>query len=428
MNKKKLLILGSDVGSLDVVREAHRMGLYVIVSDLMETSPTREEADEVWGISTTDIDTLANKCIEENVSGILTGSSDFNITQSRFVCKKAGLPLYCEGDEAWDIANNKGKFKKICEEVGAPTARRFHLTDELCREDLDQIEYPVVVKPVDMSGNRGMSYCYKEEDVIKAYKKARSVSSNPDIICEKMLHGSEYVVNYVVANGEASLLYFGRELHQEGEAANLYSMITTSANQLKVWLEEADDKVKKAFKKAGFNDGIAWVEVMLDKDGHFYIIEPAWRFSSETSYALYQNVNGFNSLRFLIETAIGIKHTSKDLPKSLDCAYKDSVGSYHLFTKKGGVISKVTGIKEIESMENVDLDLPKREGGKIVPGANMGLIRAYCKSMEEMVEVYKKVNSVFSVLDENGENMFVRFTGYDQMLDDFNAGLSQFSE
>ena len=205
-------------------------------------------------------------------------------------------------------------------------------------------------------------------------------------------------------------------------------MITTSANQLKVWLEEADDKVKKAFKKAGFNDGIAWVEVMLDKDGHFYIIEPAWRFSSETSYALYQNVNGFNSLRFLIETAIGIKHTSKDLPKSLDCAYKDSVGSYHLFTKKGGVISKVTGIKEIESMENVDLDLPKREGGKIVPGANMGLIRAYCKSMEEMVEVYKKVNSVFSVLDENGENMFVRFTGYDQMLDDFNAGLSQFSE
>lgn len=59
---RKLLILGSDFGTLQVVREAHKMGLYVIAADLMEISPTKQEADEAWLLSSTDTDTLVRKC------------------------------------------------------------------------------------------------------------------------------------------------------------------------------------------------------------------------------------------------------------------------------------------------------------------------------------------------------------------------------
>ena len=48
MKRKTLLVLGSDYGTIDVVREAHKMGMYVIVADLMESSPTKQEADEAW--------------------------------------------------------------------------------------------------------------------------------------------------------------------------------------------------------------------------------------------------------------------------------------------------------------------------------------------------------------------------------------------
>ena len=58
---KKLLILGSDFGTISVVREAHKMGIYVIVADLMETSPTKELADEAWLLSSTDTETLVQK-------------------------------------------------------------------------------------------------------------------------------------------------------------------------------------------------------------------------------------------------------------------------------------------------------------------------------------------------------------------------------
>lgn len=70
---KKVLILGSDFGTYDIAVEAKRMGLYVIATDLMETSPTKDVADEAWHISTTDLDVLEKKIKEEEISGILTG-------------------------------------------------------------------------------------------------------------------------------------------------------------------------------------------------------------------------------------------------------------------------------------------------------------------------------------------------------------------
>jgi biotin carboxylase len=166
---------------------------------------------------------------------------------------------------------------------------------------------------------------------------------------------------------------------------------------------------------------------MRDDDGHFYLIEPGYRFSSETSYSLYEKVDGFNSVRWCIETAIGIKHTKEDLPKDLNQAYEACVGSYHLFACKDGVIDSIEGLEEITSIENVVVDLPKRKGGKVVEYANMGLIRIYGNNIEEVVEKLKKVNELFSVKDASGENLFIRFTDYDSIKSDFMQGLKQYS-
>lgn len=424
--KKKVLLLGSDFGSYDVVIEAHKMGLYVIATDLMDWSPTKAEADEAWMISTTDIDVLEQKCRENDVKAVLYGASDFNITQGRELCKRLGLPLFCSDDYGWKVARDKSEFKKVCESVGAPVAKGYKLTDALSREELDKIIYPVVIKPVDKSGNRGMSYCHNEEELVAAYHKAREVSDNPTIVCERMLHGDEWVVNYVLTNGVGRMIYFGRELHEHDQAANLYSMILTSANHLKVWNEEVEPYIQKFFKTAGFVNGIAWFECMFDEDGHFYLIEPGYRFSSETSYALYEKVDGFNSVRWYIEDALGVKHTEADLPIGLNKAYREGVASYHLFSTKAGIIHTIEGLEKVQSMENVVVDLPKREGEKVADHANMGLIRVYGKNIEEIIDKYKAINAVFSIKDERGENMFIRFDEYDQMREEFNAGLEQF--
>jgi len=314
--KKKLLILGSDYGAIDTVIEARNMGLHVIVTDTMPASPAKDAADEAWYVSTADTDRLVEKCIAEGIVGITHGASDFNKNNCRELCKRLGLPHYCASDVAWEHVCNKSVFKATCKKVGAPVATDYVLSDNLSREELDKIKYPVVVKPVDKSGNRGVGFCSNEAELIKAYKEARAISDNPVIIVEKQLHGTVYSVNYALCNGEIRLLYFSALHNQPGYPHNIYSVIDTTSHNLKKYLATINQKVIDVFKAAGLKDGIAWVEAMLDQDGCFYLLEMAHRYGGGMTYVPYKEISGFNAIKYMVELAMGMPHTSAGMPGS----------------------------------------------------------------------------------------------------------------
>ncbi|MEY8460655.1 ATP-grasp domain-containing protein [Eggerthellaceae bacterium 24-137] len=418
---KKLLILGSDYGTREIAIEATRMGLHVITSDNTMSSPTKEASTEAWNISTADIDTLARKCIEEDIAGVTFGASDFNMTMCAQLCARAGLPQYSSDARAIEVARDKAKFRELCLKVDAPIAEGVTFSTQPTSQEIENIQFPVVIKPVDKSANRGMSYCSNSRELLAAFEKAQSISDKDYVVCERQLHGEEWVANYILEDGEARLIYFGKEYHQPGQNANMYSFICTTSNGLEQYLAEVNDKVKLVFKEAGFCNGIAWVETMRDKDGHFYLIEPAYRFSSETLYALHERVDGFNSVRWYIESALGVKHSAKSLPPDLVPGGKSCVGSYHLFTSDACEIASIEGLDVLSSMGNVFVDLPKGVGSKVAKGLNAGLVKIYGNNIEDLIGTLKRVNEVFSIKDARGQNIFIRFTDYDKLKTDFSA-------
>ena len=417
--KPKILILGSDIGTIDIAIEAKKMGLYVITSDLMESSPTKECSDEAWLISTNDLPLLTEKCIANGISGVLAGVSEFNAGCAHQLAKNLGLPVLCKNEEAWAVGRNKYLFKQKSRDYGVPVADDYILTDELLRDDLDKINYPVVVKPVDKSGNRGMSYCYDEEELIAAYRKARECSDYPYIICERMLCGQEYNANYVLCNGEARLLYFSALYNEPGEPANLYSMMVTTCRHLNKWNEEVHPYLLRFIKESGFENGIVWFENFMDSDGHFYLIDPAYRLSSESSYALFEKVSGFNAIKWLIEDAIGIKHNVDDMPQIPSCSNTSCVAGYHLFASQDGIISSIVGLDIISSIDAIVLDMPKRENTQITKHRLMGVIKIYADSIDLLIEKIKIINEYFSINDKFGNNLFIRFDDYYSLRRDF---------
>lgn len=424
--RKALLVLGSDYGTIDLVREAHRMGMYVIVADLMESSPTKQEADEAWLISTTDFDVLETKCREAGVCGVVTGASDFNTTCSRKLCAKLGLPIYCESDRAWGMARNKRLFKELCLEVGAPVAKDYYITSIDNEKELDSVTYPVVVKPVDKSANRGMSYCNNKEELIKAYQYARSISDNDTIIVEKELHGPEFAAHYIIAEGEARLLYFGSEHHQPGQRNNQYSLVYTTSAYLCQYLKEVNDYLIEVFRKAGCRDGIAWVECIRDDDGHFYLFEMGYRFGATMLYTWYEKVFGFNSVRWMIECAIGIKHKVENLPEGLARPLKTTSASYHLFTLKEGMVERIKGLEVIEKMGNVIIDIPKRSGHHVPPHVCVGVIRIYGEDCNHLCESIAYINKHLRIEDTSGENMVILFDDFESVKSEYALGMNQF--
>lgn len=424
--KEKILVLGSDYGTLDLVREGHRMGLYVVVADLMDTSPTKQEADEAWLLSTTDIDTLERKCKEYRIGGVVTGASDFNTSCCRKLCERLGLSVYCESEKAWEIGRNKRLFKELCKEVGAPVAKDYYITEKLVDEELNSVTFPVVVKPVDKSGNRGMSYCNNSEELIQAYKYARSISDNKAIIVEKELHGPEFAAHYVLAEGTARLLYFGSEHNQPGQRNNLYSLVYTTSAHLQQYLEEVNDYVIEVFRRAGCKDGIAWVECIRDDDGHFYLFEMGYRFGATMLYTWYEKVFGFNSIRWMIECAQGIRHTVKDLPDGLNNAMLSTSASYHLFSNQEGTVARTVGIKEIESLPNVIIDIPKRKGHHVNAYSCIGIIRIYGENVNQLCETVAYVNKYLRIENASGDNIIILFDDFESLRNEYELGLRQF--
>lgn len=424
---KKMLILGSDFGTFQVVREAHKLGAYVIVADLMETSPTKELADESWLISTTDIDVLEKKCREENIAAIMFGASDFNINNARELCKRLDLPIYCKNDYAWKVARDKGEFKRICKKVGAPVAQDYYITDDLSEDDLNVVVFPVVVKPVDKSGNRGMSYCNNVDELRAGYRFAREISDK-EIIVERKLKGQEYNVHYALADGEARLLYFSSTHHEPGQSENLYSFKCTTSEHLKQYIEEVNDKVKAVIQEAKCEDGIVWFDCMRDEDGKFYLLEMGYRFGGVMTYVPYEKVSGFNTVKWMTEYSLGIKHNIVDLSKELNFAYRGCAASYHLFACQEGTIKQVNGLDEIKTLKNVFIDMPKREGNTVRNHACMGLLGVYGEDIETICSTLERINALLKIQDENGQNMIIYFDDYSSLRDEYYAGLKEFYE
>ena len=411
----KLLVLGSDYFTKQVVIEGKNIGAYVIVADLMETSPTKTAADEQWLISTTDIDTLGSKCIEAGVTAVLCGASDFNTNNVRQLCKRLDLPLYCSSDYAWGISRNKGDFKKVCKSVGAPVAEDYFISDINNRCELDKVCYPVVVKPVDKSGNRGVSYCYNEKELIAAYNYAKEISDNEQVIVERMLKGTEHNVCYIVADGEPILSSYDELHHHPEQLANIYSFEINTKRFLKQFIEEVNDSLKNVFRKIGCTEGVVWVDSMRDEtDGKFYILEMGYRFPAAlASCALNEKATGINPVRWMVECALGIKHRKEDAPSDIGTLESGKVALIHLFTTKAGVINKIIGLEKIETMENVTVDMPKREGSVVREHTCIALITVYADNCPDICERIKEINETIRIENEKGENMVVIYDDYD---------------
>lgn len=92
--------------------------------------------------------------------------------------------------------------------------------------ELDSITYPIMVKPVDLCSNAGVSYCYNKEEFIKSYRCAELLSDKNRIIVERMLDGAEFCSYYVLAEGEAAFLTLDIRIPQSGEPKYCYTINT----------------------------------------------------------------------------------------------------------------------------------------------------------------------------------------------------------
>lgn len=365
---KKLLILGGGSDMINVTKLAQSMGCIVHVMDFYDTlrSPAKLVADYASDISIFDTDIVVDYIKQNGIDGVITGYTDSYLMQYLTICEQAGLPAY-GSERAFGIGADKMLFKQACLASGVGIIPGTHAYDfETVQAFALKTGYPLMVKPTDNSGSRGVIKCEKADDLRNCFDYAMSFSKSKNVIVEKYMDCDSVVCSYQLANGEARLSAFcDRGIYKSLETGSAYtSEALYPSPYLPRFQAEEDENMKHLFRENGFKDGMVGVMGYVDDDG-FYWCEMTYRPSGGHHYTLIKDQTGIDGLALLIEFAVTGK-TETYQPEKENPAFNEVCGMIHIPGVSGKEIAAIEGLDEIAALPYVLEVCEELRAGQVV--------------------------------------------------------------
>lgn len=178
---KKLMILGGSRYAIPVIETAHKLGLYVITCDYLPSNPAHKVSDEYVNVSIIDKEATLAAAQKLKIDGIISFACDPGVVTAAYVAEKMGLPF--QGPyKSVEILQDKGLFRQFLAEndFNVPHAKRY--TDKNAPfGDIDFFTWPVIVKPVDSAGSKGITMVSTPEQLPRAIEAALQCSIGREI-------------------------------------------------------------------------------------------------------------------------------------------------------------------------------------------------------------------------------------------------------
>lgn len=411
---KKLLILGCTTDDCQIVEAAKAMGIYTITTDNhtdWDDAPAKKLSDEAWNISWADIEILKDKALAAHVDGVMAGYSEFRTKCAIQLSKALGTHFYIEDEDQLKVTRDKLLFKSMCRECNVPVAKDFYVTSEMKEEDINAIEYPVIVKPADNAGSRGITFCDSKENIKKSLEYALSFSETKRVVVEEVLKGHEIVAYYTIADGKAAFSsIFDKYARIEREGFNaLMDAYVYPSNRINTFLEKHDADVKRFIEKVGLKNGVISLQGFAQPDGSIVFFELGFRLGGTSAFHYTNYFNKVSHMNMMISHSLTGNMHSEELSKE-DATFKENYGCTFTLLSKDGIINKQTGEEEVKKLPNViHTCFYHKVGTEIINNGSQfsKTFRAYIvgKSLEEIRDTIKIIQKTIVVLDKNGNNM-----------------------
>ena len=424
LSGKKLLFFDGSALAACAVEKAKEMGITTIVANYYseDKSPAKRIADEQWTVDFSKTDDMVALIQQHHIDGIFVGWTDSHLPYYAEICAKAGLPC-CGTVEQFDIlSNDKRRFKELCVQYGVPTPEIFDVDIHFHRSDLDKIVYPVMVKPADGSGGRGIMKCCNEEELMAHYTHLYNESTSKKIVCEKyMQSGNEIFIHYTVQDGQCSLsasfLKYKTDEEQNKAASCLFHMFSPK------FLEEYKQTTEPAVIRLIQALGIRYGNVMFqgfEENGKLYFHESGLRMGGEQFYVFAHRLNGINSLEMMIEFALTGQMTAYNAVQQDNYRFSKYCCNYYIPLKPGR-ISSIEGLEAISAMPQV---LQNRQfkfvGDEIASTSSLDrvILRLHVMddTKESFAETLCRISRTIRVCDENGQDMQLQVLEYDTVM------------
>lgn len=405
---KRLMLLGGVMDACDIVKQAHDLGIEVYETDYLVDSPAKAIVDKSFMTSCTDVPAVVDLCKRENVGGVFTGYTDSLLPFAQRICAELNFPFW-GGEKNIQMCVDKELFKTACEEAGVPVIPS-RCVDEKSYAGVT-ITGPVVVKPVDNSGSRGVFKCYSQDEYLDSCQRAFSYSKKKVLSVERLMDmNAEFSVYYLLYNGEAYMVGMGDRYVSSPNPNTAPQGLGMRFPSLKtdLWLEKMDSKLRRFFSLNEMKNGFVFLQGFCENE-EFFIHEIGYRLNGGFTYKIAEKYTGVNIVHLLLQYSLTGKMDETALSRITP--HYDGVAYVLTITIKNGKIGKICGLDEINACAGVYEFCQLKFPGDTV-SAEVGTtaqIFAYviitAGNRDEMIGTIEFVKRHLKIVDVNGDQM-----------------------
>lgn len=392
--QKKLMLLGGLRYLLPVIEEAHKLGIHVITVDYLPDNIAHKYSDEYHNVSILDKEAVFKLAQDLEIDGIMSFAVDPGVVTAAYVAEQMGLPF--QGSyESVRILQDKALFRKFLTENGfnVPNAKGYDNIEDALK-DKDFFNWPVIVKPVDSAGSKGVSRVEKPEDLEKAVEYALSESHSGNYIIEDFLEKEGHSSDTDSFSIDGKLVYcsFSDQRFDE-KADNPYTPAAYSwpATMPKEVQDELTNELQRLMTLLNMKTGIYNIETRLCKNGKSYIMEVSPRGGGNRLAEMLKYASRTPLIANAVKGAVGLPIDDMEMPR-----YYGYLAEVILHADKDGKFEKIELSKEMEDLV-IETDLWVKQGDLVkgFSGANnaIGTLVLRFSTKESLEEAMAYISS-----------------------------------
>ena len=359
---KKLLLLGGLRYLVPVIKAAQKMGHYVITCDYIPDNIAHKYSDEYHNVSIIDKEAVLELAKSLKIDGVMSFAVDPGVTTAAYVNEKMNLSS-AGPYESVQILQNKGLFRKFLEgnNFNVPKSKSYSDINEAI-QDIDYFDLPVMVKPVDSAGSKGVTKVTHKENFKYALNHAMNSSKSHTIIIEDYLvsKGCPSDSDCFSVNGKLNFVTFSNQRF-DPKSPNPYTPSAFS------WPSSISDKNKTYLKSElqrliellGMKSSIYNIEVRETTDNKAYIMEVSPRGGGNRLSEVIHYATGVDLISHAIKAALG-----EDIDELPQLSYNGDWAEIIIYRNETGKFKKLQIDPAIDDYI-VEVDLWVKEGDKV---------------------------------------------------------------
>ncbi|MFJ7735125.1 ATP-grasp domain-containing protein [Lysinibacillus sp. NPDC097287] len=399
---KKLLMLGGSQTQIPAIKAAKEMGLYVIITDYLEDNPGQKFAHESHNVSTTDKEGVLALAKSLEINAIVCYESEAAAPTAAYVAEKLGLPS--NPFKSVEILTRKDLFKTFLKEnnFNVPRAKGFNSLEE-AKLDFNNFKMPVMIKPVDSSGSRGVSKIESIELLHEKVEEALRFSRNKRFIIEEYIEKCGYQVggDGFSVNGELVFRCFSNE-HFSPASINPFVPVGSSfpSNLPEHIQEKIHNEIQRVLNLLNMQTGAYNFDILVDSEENVYLLEIAARNGGDWIPQVTKYATGIDMVAYTIKGALG-----EDCSDLIFIKPRGFWSSYFINSLNSGTFRGVEIHKDLKEHYLVEHEITAKDGDDVFAftGSDMkvGTLLLKFSSMEEMLEKMDNMTNWLQVIVED---------------------------